>query len=282
MDFIPVSITIASVFLSPYPSPHSLSAVGYRCTHIPCSCPVPPRPVSGLHFTPPRHSHRSPRPTYTISTPVFALTPKKLSKEAAKGCPSHSFSPIPNQSSVTHHQQSPAMRLSTTLPLILFPTLTLAHADRIHPAHRRHLARSGSGGYGKRAPALLDDLSGLLDGDSGSTVSVTCRHFCPQLIIKHFQSSAASSTSTTSSAPSSSSSSQSSVTPTSTAVTTTSRDEVTSTSVASSSLPSTSSASPTSTSTTSTEVSSFTAGPSENVTSSTASSSDCKWHKEHA
>ncbi|OWT38120.1 hypothetical protein C362_03985 [Cryptococcus neoformans Bt1] len=147
------------------------------------------------------------------------------------------------------------MRLSTTLPLILFPTLTLAHVDRIHPAHRRHLARSGSGGYGKRAPALLDDLSGLFDGDSGNT------------------SSAASSTSTTSSAAASSSSSQSSVAHSSTAVTTTSRDEATTTSMASS-LPSTSSASPTSIATTSTEVSSSTADPSVNATSSEVSSSD--------
>lgn len=66
------------------------------------------------------------------------------------------------------------MKLSTTLPLVLFPALTFAHAEGIHPSHRRHSARSGSGGYGKRAPALLDDLTGLLIGDSGSTVSTTC------------------------------------------------------------------------------------------------------------
>ncbi|ADV23477.1 Hypothetical protein CGB_G3320C [Cryptococcus gattii WM276] len=146
------------------------------------------------------------------------------------------------------------MKLSTTLPLVLFPALTFAHAEGIHPAHRRHSARSGSGGYGKRAPALLDDLTGLLIGDSGST------------------SHAASSTSTTSSAGASSSSVHSSVASTSAAATTTSQNEETSTSAASS-LPSTSSTSSTSTSTTTTAVSSSTAGPSVNESSTVSSSS---------
>ncbi|KIR33321.1 hypothetical protein I352_04088 [Cryptococcus deuterogattii MMRL2647] len=146
------------------------------------------------------------------------------------------------------------MKLSTTLPLVFFPTLAFAHADGIHPAYRRHSARSGSGGYGKRAPALLDDLTGLLIGDSGST------------------SPAASSTSTTSSAGASSTSIHSSVASTSAAATTTSQNEETSTSVASS-LPSTSSTSSSSTPTTTTMVSSSTAGPSVNETSSTVSSS---------
>lgn len=78
------------------------------------------------------------------------------------------------------------MKFSTTLPLVLFPALAFAHADGIHPAHRRHSARSGSGGYGKRAPALLDDLTGLLIGDSGSTVSTTCVSLYSQLISNTF------------------------------------------------------------------------------------------------
>ncbi|WVO21514.1 uncharacterized protein IAS62_002823 [Cryptococcus decagattii] len=145
------------------------------------------------------------------------------------------------------------MKLSTTLPVVLLPALAFAHADDIHPAHRRHSARSGSGGYGKRAPALLDDLTGLLIGDSGST------------------SHAASSTSTASSAGASSSSVHSSVASTSAAAMTTSQNEETSTSVASS-LPSTSSTPSTSTSTTKTAVSSSTAGPSVNESSTVSSS----------
>lgn len=167
------------------------------------------------------------------------------------------------------------MKLSTTLPLVFFPTLAFAHADGIHPAYRRHSARSGSGGYGKRAPALLDDLTGLLIGDSGSTVSNACVSLYSQLIIEYFQSPAASSTSITSSAGASSTSIHSSVASTSAAATTTSQNEETSTSVASS-LPSTSSTSSSSIPTTTTTVSSSTAGPSVNETSSTVSSSGCK------
>lgn len=104
VDFIPVSITIASVFLPPYPSPHSLSAVGYRCTHIPCTCPVSPRPVSGLHFTPPRHSHRSPRPTiYYIHTCLRSHTQDTI-KGGCQGVPITLFFAHPK--SVISHSSS--------------------------------------------------------------------------------------------------------------------------------------------------------------------------------
>ncbi|ODN85456.1 hypothetical protein L198_07537 [Cryptococcus wingfieldii CBS 7118] len=64
------------------------------------------------------------------------------------------------------------MRLSTALPLVLLPALTLAHHDPLRPAHhRRQLARHGHVAYGKRVPAIDDILGGGSTSSSDAATS---------------------------------------------------------------------------------------------------------------
>ncbi|ODN83503.1 hypothetical protein L202_01637 [Cryptococcus amylolentus CBS 6039] len=64
------------------------------------------------------------------------------------------------------------MRLSTALPLVLLPALTLAHNDPLRPAHhRRQLARHGHVAYGKRVPAFDDIFGGGSTSSSDAATS---------------------------------------------------------------------------------------------------------------
>lgn len=171
------------------PSPHSLLSIAITVTTFltPALFLASPRHLSPLLITTSLH-RSSPSAIYYIHICLRShfSHPRNYQRRLSRGYTSHSLWPIPEESSVIHHQQSPAMKLSTTLPVVLLPALAFAHADDIHPAHRRHSVRSGSGGYGKRAPALLDDLTGLLIGDSGSTVNTTCVSLYSQLISNTF------------------------------------------------------------------------------------------------
>lgn len=187
--FIPVSIIVASIILLLLPIPTLIIKYRYYCNTFltPALFLASPRHLSPLLITTSLH-RSSPSAIYYIHICLRShfSHPRDYQRRLSRGYTSHSLWPIPEESSVIHHQQSPAMKLSTTLPVVLLPALAFAHADDIHPAHRRHSVRSGSGGYGKRAPALLDDLTGLLIGDSGSTVNTTCVSLYSQLISNTF------------------------------------------------------------------------------------------------
>lgn len=105
VDFIPISITIASITLLLLPIPTLIIKYRYYCNHIPYSCPascLAPSPVSAAQ--------------YHIVTSLFVIShllyrhlssfsyPRNHQRRLSRGYASHSLSPIPEQSSVIHHQ----------------------------------------------------------------------------------------------------------------------------------------------------------------------------------